>query len=35
VDRAAVGPDGTISDPRFRAEAAGVWDALLDFLSDR
>jgi chromate reductase, NAD(P)H dehydrogenase (quinone) len=35
VDRAAVGPDGTISDPRFRAEAAGVWDALLDFLGDR
>ena len=33
--RAAVGPDGTISDPRFRAEAAQVWDALLDFLGDR
>jgi chromate reductase, NAD(P)H dehydrogenase (quinone) len=35
VDRAAVSPDGTISDPGFRAEAAQVWDALLDFLGDR
>ena len=30
VDRAAVSGDGTISDPRFRAEAGQVWDALLD-----
>jgi chromate reductase, NAD(P)H dehydrogenase (quinone) len=35
VDRAAVGPDGMISDPGFRAEAAEVWIALLDFLADR
>src|SRR5215469_1752534 len=35
VDRGAVNPDGTISDPKFRAEAAAVWDALLDFLGDR
>jgi hypothetical protein len=35
VDRAAVSQDGTISDPGFRAEAAQVWDALLDYLSDR
>jgi NAD(P)H-dependent FMN reductase len=35
VDRAAVSRDGTISDPQFRAEAAQVWDALLDFLGDR
>ena len=35
VDRAAVSQDGTISDPRFRAEAAEVWNALLDFLGGR
>jgi chromate reductase len=35
VDRAAVSWDGTISDPRFTAEAAEVWNALLDFLGDR
>ena len=35
VDRAAIGPDGTISDPRFAAEAAQVWDALLDYLDER
>ena len=35
VDRAAVSQDGTISDPRFRAEVAEVWDALLDFLGNR
>jgi chromate reductase, NAD(P)H dehydrogenase (quinone) len=35
VDRAAVGQDGTISDPRFRADAAEVWGALLDFLGGR
>jgi chromate reductase, NAD(P)H dehydrogenase (quinone) len=34
VDRGAVGPDGTISDPRFRAEAVQLWDALLDFLGE-
>ena len=35
VDRATVSQDGTINDPRFRAEAAQVWDALLDFLGER
>jgi NAD(P)H-dependent FMN reductase len=35
VDRAAVSPDGMISDPRFRAEAAQVWDALLGYLGER
>lgn len=35
VDRAAVSQDGIIGDPRFRAEAALVWDALLDYLGDR
>ena len=35
VTAAAVSQDGTISDPRFRAEAAGVWDALLDYLGER
>jgi NAD(P)H-dependent FMN reductase len=35
VDRAAVSQDGTISDPRFRAEAAEVWNAVLDFLGGR
>ena len=35
VDRAAVRPDGTISDPGFAAGAAGIWDALLDYLGDR
>lgn len=35
VDRAAVTPDGMISDPGFGAEAAQVWDALLDYLGER
>lgn len=35
VDRAAVTPGGTISDPRFTAEAAQVWDALLAYLDER
>jgi hypothetical protein len=35
VDRAAVSQDRTISDSRFRAEAAEVWDALLDFPGGR
>jgi NAD(P)H-dependent FMN reductase len=35
VDRATISPDGTISDPRFRAEATQVWDALLGYLSER
>ena len=28
VDRAEVSPDGAISDPGFKAEAAQVWDVL-------
>jgi hypothetical protein len=35
VDRAAVSPDGAISDPGFRAAAAQVWDALLGYLGER
>jgi chromate reductase, NAD(P)H dehydrogenase (quinone) len=35
VDRAAVSPDGTISDPGFTAETAGIWDVLLDYLGGR
>ena len=35
VDRAAVSPDGTISDPGFKGEAAQVWDALLGHLGER
>lgn len=35
VDRAAVNPDGTVSDPRFTADAVRVWDALLDYLGER
>ena len=35
VDRAAVRPDGTVSDPGFTAGAAQVWDALLDHLGGR
>jgi hypothetical protein len=35
VDRGAVSEDGTISDPRFRGEAAKVWDALLAHLAGR
>jgi hypothetical protein len=30
-----VRPDGTISDPRFTADIAQVWDALLDYLGER
>lgn len=32
VDRAAVGPDGTVTDPGFAAGAAEVWDALLNHI---
>jgi hypothetical protein len=35
VDRATVTPDGKISDPRFTAGAAQVWDALLSYLDER
>jgi chromate reductase, NAD(P)H dehydrogenase (quinone) len=29
VDRVAIAPDGTVADPRFHAEIAQVWNALL------
>jgi chromate reductase len=29
VDREAIGPDGTVTDPRFEAGLAQVWDALI------
>jgi chromate reductase, NAD(P)H dehydrogenase (quinone) len=35
VDRAAIGPDGTVHDPHFRADIAEVWDALLSHLGQR
>ena len=35
VDRAAVGPDGTIGDSGFAAGAAQAWDALLDYVGAR
>ena len=32
VDRASVGPDGTVTAPGFRAEATKAWEALLGHL---
>lgn len=32
VDRAAIGPDGAVTDRGFAAEVAGIWDALLRHL---
>lgn len=32
VDRDAVAPDGTVTDPRFEAGLAQVWDALLSHI---
>jgi chromate reductase len=32
VDRAAIGPDGTVSYPEFNAQSTQVWDALLSHL---
>lgn len=32
VDRATVGPDGTVRDPRFEADITQIWDALLGYL---
>ena len=29
VDRAAIGPDGTVGDQAFRAAIAGVWDDII------
>jgi len=33
VDRAAIGPRGTVTDPGFTAELTQVWDALLRHIS--
>jgi NAD(P)H-dependent FMN reductase len=35
VDRATIGPDGTVTDPRFQAAMAESWDALLGTLDQR
>jgi NAD(P)H-dependent FMN reductase len=35
VARAAIGPDGIVADPRFQAQVAELWPALLDHISDR
>jgi hypothetical protein len=32
VDRAAIGPDGTVTDPEFTAQIGHVWSALLTHL---
>jgi chromate reductase len=32
VDRTAIGADGTVTDPEFRAQLAQVWDAVLTHL---
>jgi chromate reductase, NAD(P)H dehydrogenase (quinone) len=33
VARAAIGPDGMVTDPRFQAGVAEIWQALLAYLS--
>jgi hypothetical protein len=33
ADRAAISPEGTVTDPRFKADLAEVWDALLGHLA--
>jgi chromate reductase, NAD(P)H dehydrogenase (quinone) len=33
VDRASVGPDGTVTDPGFRAAMTVAWNGLLSYLS--
>jgi chromate reductase len=35
VDRASVGPDGTVTDPGFRAVATAAWNGLLSDLAAR
>jgi chromate reductase, NAD(P)H dehydrogenase (quinone) len=35
VDRAAVGPDGTVTDPGFRAAMAAAWNGLLEIRAPR
>jgi chromate reductase, NAD(P)H dehydrogenase (quinone) len=35
VDRATIGPNGTVTDPQFQADIAQVWDALLSHLGQR
>jgi chromate reductase, NAD(P)H dehydrogenase (quinone) len=32
VDRAAIGTDGTVTDPEFAAQIAQVWGAILGHL---
>jgi chromate reductase, NAD(P)H dehydrogenase (quinone) len=34
VDRAATGPDGTVTDPPFKAGLAQVWDTLIRHVGD-
>lgn len=33
VDRSAIGPDGTVTDPRFRAGVGEIWAALRDAIA--
>jgi hypothetical protein len=33
VDRASVGPDGTVTDPGFRSAMTAAWNGLLSYLS--
>jgi chromate reductase len=35
VDRAAIGPEGMVTDPGFHADIAQVWEALLSHLGQR
>jgi NAD(P)H-dependent FMN reductase len=35
VDRASIGPEGTVTDPQFTATIAHVWDAILGHLNAR
>ena len=35
VDRASVGPDGTVTDSRFRAAVTEAWNGLLSYLAVR
>jgi chromate reductase, NAD(P)H dehydrogenase (quinone) len=35
VDRATIGPNGTVADPQVQADIAQVWDALLSYLGQR
>ena len=35
LDRAMIGPNGTVADPKFQADITQVWDALLSYLGQR